>query len=420
MLCGPAPQLSAEGAAAEEATEGRMSSSLCTLQSLTSPAYSSAYSSQEQEPDHVKTLRLTLRQDHSPERSDPTKVKPVGRAYAVVSSRPRGSRPLNSELIKSTDGDEEIIKVYLKAKAEDKANHEWNVSQLKNEVRQIQEARTSIKNLRQDLDVNSSRFPQEERPMHKVFMERQNGADHYRDSWRSATGGSREEESEVHNEKNLRETAQKLYVRLQEAERKQQAERRMYEDKISKCQKEAEQSSRAQREAEQRATQHQREVEELRRLMANMEYEHHDLRRKLKTNEEELDHMRKQQDGPLKQRCEELEKTVSGLKEKIHHLDDMLKSQQRKVRQMIEQLQNSRTAIQEKDTLIQELREKVSWLHAENLELQDKLEHFASSQPGHTSYVPRSFSRPPLQNVKRVYLPTGSGRPFPVIKLVET
>lgn len=37
-------------------------------------------------------------------------------------------------------------------------------------------------------------------------------------------------------------------------------------------------------------------------------------------------------------RCEELNKEVAVLKEKIHHLDDMLKCQQRKVRHMIEQV----------------------------------------------------------------------------------
>ncbi|XP_063295768.1 tuftelin [Pelobates fuscus] len=387
--------------------------SLCTLQQL----------HPELDPEHVKTLRLTLREDHSPERNDPTKIKPVGRALALISSRPlRGSRPLNSELIKSTEGDEEIIKIYLKAKAEDKANHEWNVSQLKNEVRHIQEARTSIQNLRKDFDGNASKFMRDECPQNKVYEEKQNGAEHYRDSWRSTVAGGQEEELEIDNGKSLRETAQRLYTKLQEAEKKQQAERRMYEDKLSKCQQEAEQSTRARREAEQNSTEHQREVEELRRLMTSMENEHQGLRRKLKENEEELDRMKtqKMQDGPLQTRCEELEKTVSGLKEKIHHLDDMLKSQQRKVRQMIEQLQNSRTAMQEKDILIQELREKVSWLQAENLELQDKLEHFVSAQPGHTSYHPRSHPRPNLQNVKKVYLPPGSGRPFPLIKLVET
>ncbi|KAM8921114.1 tuftelin isoform 2-T2 [Pelodytes ibericus] len=380
--------------------------SLCTLQQL----------QPEEEPDHVKTLRLTLRQDHSPERADPTKVKPVGRAFALISSRPR-SRPLNSELIKSKDGDEEIIKVYLKAKAEDKANHEWNVSQLKNEVRHIQEARTSIKNLREDIDASKCGWEERE-----VFVEKQNGVRHYGDSWRSNTGEDQGEASSVDNEKNLRETAQRLFAKLQEAERTQQTERRMYEDKLSRCRQEAEQSSRARREAERIATQHQRDVEELRRLMGSMEIEHQDLQRKVKEKEEELERARaqRQQGGPLQERCQELEKTVSGLKEKIHHLDDMLKSQQRKVRQMIEQLQNSRTAMQEKDSIIQELREKVSWLQAENLELQDKLEHVGSSQPGHTSSLPRSYSRPTLKNVKKVYLPSGAGRPFPLIKLVET
>ncbi|XP_053330907.1 tuftelin isoform X1 [Spea bombifrons] len=380
--------------------------SLCTLQQL----------NPEQEQDLVKTLRLTLREDQSPERTDTAKVKPVGRAFALVSSRPlHGSRSLNSELIKSTDGDEEIIKVYLKAKAEDKANHEWNVSQLRNEVRHIQEARTSIKNLREEIEPNSCKSGKEERLLNKDL---QNGVRHYRDSSKDEM----EEEFTLDNGKDLRETAQRLYAKLQEVEKKQQNERMLYEDKLSRCRQEMEQSNRARREAQHSSVQHQKEVEDLRRLLISMENEHQELQKKMKENEEELESVRaqKQQDGPLQARCEELEKTVSGLKEKIHHLDDMLKSQQRKVRQMIEQLQNSRTAMQEKDSLIQDLREKVSWLQAENLELQDKLEHFASSQSGNTYRLPRSYSRPNLQNVKRVYIPSGSGRPFPVIKLVET
>lgn len=381
---------------------------LCTLQQL----------QPEPEPDNVKTLRLTLRDDQSPERADPIKVKPVGRAFALISSRPnRRSRPLNSELIKSKDGDEEIIKVYLKAKAEDKKNHEWNVSQLRNEVRQIQEARTSLKLLREDLDVSK----QEVHPSDKGDPgERQNGDGHTNALWSQTM--AQEEEFPLDNGKNMRETAQKLYARLQETERRHQADRKMYEDKLTHWQEEAEQSNRARVEAQETATERQKEVDELKRLMSNMEKEHQQLLRTARDNEKELEKMREQNqpDGPLQERCQELEKTVSNLKEKIHHLDDMLKSQQRKVRQMIEQLQNSRTAMQEKDSLIQELREKVSWLQAENLELQDKLEHFLSSQPGHTSHLPRSYSRPNLQNLKRVYIPAGSGRPLPLIKLVET
>ncbi|XP_053560026.1 tuftelin isoform X2 [Bombina bombina] len=395
---------------AERGTAVRMNN-LCTIQQLNA----------EPEPDHIKTLRLTLREDHSPERGDSTKVKPVGRAFALISSRPfRGTQPLNSELIKSKDGDEEIIKVYLKAKAENKANHEWSVNQLKNEVRQIQEARTSIKILREDFASVSSKYRENDLQSNKVEL--LNGDRHYGDSWREAPSTEEIEDFPLDNGKNLRETAQKLFYKLQEAERRQQDERRLYEDKLSRCQQEAEQSNRARKEAEETATERQREVEELRRLMGNMEKEHKDLLQKMKENEQELEHEKgkNQQDGPLKERCEELEKTVSGLREKIHHLDDMLKSQQRKVRQMIEQLQNSRTAMQEKDSLIQDLQEKVSWLQAENLELQDKLEHFRSSQPGQMPFTSRNYSRPNMQNVKRVYIPAGSGRPLPLIKLVET
>lgn len=381
---------------------------LCTLQQL----------QPEPEPDNVKTLRLTLRDDQSPERTDGGKAKPVGRAFALISSRPvRRSRPLNSELIKSKDGDEEIIKVYLKAKAEDKKNHEWNVSQLRNEVRQIQEARTSLKLLREDLDASKPEVHQSDKG---DLGERQNGDGHSNALWSQTT--AHEEEFPLDNGKKMRETAQKLYARLQETERRHQADRKMYEEKLIHWEKEAEQSNRARVEAQEMATERQKEVDELKRLMSNMEKEHQQLLQTARNNEKELEKMRAQNqpDGPLQERCQELEKTVCTLKEKIHHLDDMLKSQQRKVRQMIEQLQNSRTAMQEKDSLIQELREKVSWLQAENLELQDKLEHFLSSPPGHTSYLPRSYSRPSLQNVKRVYLPAGGGRPGPLIKLVET
>lgn len=71
---------------------------------------------------------------------------------------------------------------------------------------------------------------------------------------------------------------------------------------------------------------------------------------------------------------------------KIHHLDDMLKSQQRKVRQMIEQLQNSKAVIQSKDTTIQELKEKIAYLEAENLEMHDRMEHLIEKQISHGNF----------------------------------
>ncbi|KAM9294586.1 tuftelin [Gastrophryne carolinensis] len=348
---------------------------LCTLQQL-----------QPDTETDVKTVRLTLRDEQSPERTETIKVKPVGRAFALVSSRPtRASQPLNSELIKSKDGDEEIIKVYLKAKAENKANHEWNISQLKDEVRHIQEARTSLKNLRKDLD--GSKHVLGGQQTNKVILsEKQNGVRHVKEPWLDWKAG--DEDLPLDNGKDLRETAQKLYTRLQEAEKLHQADRKIYEDRLSQCQKEAEQSCQARRVAEETAADRQKEVEELKRLMSSMEKEHQELLRGMKEKEKELDVLRGQkQDGPLQDNFR-----IPG------------------------------AAMQGKDTLIQELREKVSLLQAENLELQDKLEHFLSTQPGHTSSssLPRTYSRPIPQNFKRVYIPAGSGRPFPLIKLVET
>ncbi|NXC24165.1 TUFT1 protein, partial [Campylorhamphus procurvoides] len=93
--------------------------------------------------------------------------------------------------------------------------------------------------------------------------------------------------------------------------------------------------------------------QERRRLVAQLE-----------DNEVELGRLRHVEGDKLAQqeRSAQLEKEVAMLREKIHHLDDMLKSQQRKVRQMIEQLQNSKTVIQAKDSSIQELKERVSYL----------------------------------------------------------
>ncbi|XP_075464186.1 tuftelin isoform X1 [Ascaphus truei] len=389
---------------------------LCTLQQL------SLETETETEPDHVRTLRLTLRSERSPERTDPNKCRPVGRPFALISPRPvREPRTLNSELVKSTEGDEEIIKVYLKARAENKANHEWNVSQLKNEVRHIQEARTSLKQLREDFRSAPSKPGAEYLQPDKV--QKQNGIRHYGESWQRPAPEEQEEQFPMDNGESMREKTQRLFARLQEAERKHQAERCTYEDKLRQCQQEVEKSSRARREAEETAAERKEQVEEMGRLMGGMEKEYQDLLLRMKENELELEQLRgqKEQDGALQARSVELEKTVASLKEKIHHLDDMLKSHQRKVRQMIEQLQNSRTVMQEKDTLIQDLREKVSWLQAENLELHDRMDHFLTNQAGHSSSLPRSYSKPNVHHgSKRVYLPSGSGRPLPLIRLVET
>ncbi|NXC50568.1 TUFT1 protein, partial [Penelope pileata] len=166
------------------------------------------------------------------------------------------------------------------------------------------------------------------------------------------------------------------------------------------------------------------QVEELQRLLQGMEKEHRALLHKMKEGEAELARLSSVEGAKLAEqdRSAKLEKEVAMLREKIHHLDDMLKSQQRKVRQMIEQLQNSKTVIQAKDAAIQELKEKVAYLEAENLEMHDRIEHLIEQQVsrgGHSSrarskseYVSRSFP----SRSKRLTGP----KPLPLIRVVET
>ncbi|OWK49705.1 Tuftelin, partial [Lonchura striata] len=125
----------------------------------------------------------------------------------------------------------------------------------------------------------------------------------------------------------------------------------------------------------------------------------------MESGQAELERLRKEggERAAQQERSSQLEKEVAALREKIHHLDDMLKSQQRKVRQMIEQLQNSKSVIHAKDAAIQELKERVSYLEAEdhpkaaprlgkpfpdpkshffhqNLEMHDRIEHLIEKQ----------------------------------------
>ncbi|NWT06506.1 TUFT1 protein, partial [Mionectes macconnelli] len=128
--------------------------------------------------------------------------------------------------------------------------------------------------------------------------------------------------------------------------------------------------------------------------------ERRSLAAEMKAGEAELARLRSVEGDKLAQqdRAAQLEKEVATLREKIHHLDDMLKSQQRKVRQMIEQLQNSKTVIQAKDSTIQELKERVSYLEAEvgpggNLEMHDRIEHLIEKQVSRGGHSSRARSK---------------------------
>ncbi|XP_054038915.1 tuftelin isoform X2 [Rissa tridactyla] len=341
-------------------------------------------------PESVKVLRLTLPNDLPGDRREQAKQKPVGKAFAMVANRSSNAHSLASECIKSNDGDEEIIKVYLKARAEGGTNHEEHVNQLKSEVRYIQE----------------------------VVLEQQNGSWLYPERLRDDSREEQEEDCSGEDVEKIRQTAKRLFTKLQEAEKRHQLEKKTFERTVSQYQEEAEQTSAALRRAERSVAEKEVQVDELQRLLAGMEKEHRSLLLKMKEGEAELARLRSVEGDKLAEqdRSAQLEKEVATLREKIHHLDDMLKSQQRKVRQMIEQLQNSKTVIQAKDAVIQELKERVAYLEAENLEMHDRIEHLIEKQVSRGGHSSRARSKSEYVSSKRLTGP----KPLPLIRVVET
>ncbi|XP_009073225.1 PREDICTED: tuftelin, partial [Acanthisitta chloris] len=365
----------------------------------------------------VKVLRLTLPRDLPGERREQVKQKVGVPSFAMVANRSSNGHSLASECIKSNDGDEEIIKVYLKARAEGSMNHEEHVSQLKGEVRYIQEARNTLKKLREDLSskLESSQGANEHT---QVMLEKQNGSWSYPERLRGDSWEEQEEDCSGEDVEQLRQTAKRLFMRLQEAEKQHQLERKAFERTVTQYQEEAERSNSALQRAEKNVVEKEMQVDELQRLLAGMEKEHRSLLVKMKAGEAELERLRSVEGDKLAQqdRSAELEKEVAMLREKIHHLDDMLKSQQRKVRQMIEQLQNSKTVIQAKDAVIQELKERVAYLEAENLEMHDRIEHLIEKQVSRGGHSSRTRSKSEYVSSKRLTGP----KPLPLIRVVET
>ncbi|XP_010855803.1 PREDICTED: tuftelin isoform X3 [Bison bison bison] len=338
----------------------------------------------------VDVLRLTLQSELTGDELERIAQKAGRKTYAMVSSRST-SHSLASELVESNDGHEEIIKVYLKGRSGDKMIHEKNINQLKSEVQYIQE----------------------------VVLEKPNGL-----SEGPLTTYSSPPEVDTHiNEdvESLRKTVQDLLVKLQEAERQHQSDCSAFKVTLSQYQREAKQSQVALQRAEDRAEQKEAEVGELQRRLQGMETEYQAILAKVREGETALEELRsKNVDCQAEQeKAANLEKEVAGLREKIHHLDDMLKSQQRKVRQMIEQLQNSKAVIQSKDTTIQELKEKIAYLEAENLEMHDRMEHLIEKQISHGNFSTQNRAKTENLGSIRISKPP-SPKPMPVIRVVET
>uniref|UniRef100_A0A672QRB9 Tuftelin-like n=1 Tax=Sinocyclocheilus grahami TaxID=75366 RepID=A0A672QRB9_SINGR len=340
-----------------------------------------------------RTLRLTLQEQN--QHQPPTTEKPIGRAFALV--QPTYERqPLKSDLIKQSEDQGEVIKVYLEDRKEAQARHQQSLKMLSDEVSQIQEVRYCLKNLREQMAAKNHRT--EHKFCHCIL--------------------SQDSMDEQEKEK-MREASKRLYAQLQEAENKHQEEREKLLAEAQQYKQQLSEQSEYLKRVQQSKEQQDQQIEDLQRLMGGMEQESSTLRDQLMTKEAKLLqlHELREEGHAGRERLEELEKENAILKEKIHHLDDMLKSQQRKLRQMIEQLQNSRMVIQERDRVIRELEEKVAMLEAENKQMRDQMDYYLGSQRSN-SYLP-SNGNAQIVYSKPLRPSTQSNKSLPFIKVIE-
>ncbi|XP_058571735.1 tuftelin isoform X3 [Neofelis nebulosa] len=366
----------------------------------------------------VDILRLTLQSELTGDELEHIAEKAGRRTFAMVSGRST-SHSLASELVKSNDGHEEIIKVYLKGRAGDKMIHEKNINQLKSE------ARNCLQKLREDISSKLDRDPGDSLQGQEiqVVLEKPNGLNPSPTTLYSSPPEVSKADTYINEDvKSLRKTVRDLLVKLQEAERQHQSDRVAFEVTLSQCQREAEQSRVALQRAEDRVQQKEAEAGELQKRLLGMQEEHQALLVKVREGEMALEELQiKNTDCQTeREKAANLEKEVAGLREKIHHLDDMLKSQQRKVRQMIEQLQNSKAVVQSKDSTIQELKEKIAYLEAENLEMHDRMEHLIEKQVSHGNFSTQTWAKTESLGSVRISKPPSPNKPMPLIRVVET
>ncbi|XP_040909213.1 tuftelin 1b isoform X1 [Toxotes jaculatrix] len=363
-----------------------------------------------------RQLRLTLQdQDQSDYTSEQHSNKES--SIAVVLPQKPEEREEALGLISPTEEKVEVIKVYLEARPETAES----VRMLSDEVSQIQEVRYCLKTLREQMaarqNSNNNKYPVNGFRVNMPSIQPvvSNGNTVLIESDARVTDNQEESVK-------LREATKRLYAQLKEMEKRHQEESERLQVESNECHvrllEQSERLKRAEKQSEERGQQ----VEELQRLLGSMEIESSILKEKMAAGEAELLQLKeKREDGEdreeKEQRCEQLEKEVAILKEKIHHLDDMLKSQQRKVRHMIEQLQNSRTVIQERDRVIRDLEEKVAFLEAENREMHDHMEYFLTGE--NPPLLTSTENKPEVVYSKPLTPTTPTNKVLPFIKVIE-
>ncbi|XP_060760970.1 tuftelin 1b [Neoarius graeffei] len=303
-----------------------------------------------------------------------------------------------------------VITVYLERGRQEQDTEKQSATMLTDEVSQIHEVRYCLKTLRERMAARHNN--NNKSPVSEIQVDMSSSKSPVSNTSVDAPVPESQEQECVR----LREMTKHLYAQLQEVEKRHQEDREALQaenrENLRCLEEQNEQLQQAWSEAEGQG-QH---IDELKILIGNLKLENASLCEKMAAGEAELQELRALKDGEDGKRCKQLQKEQAALKEKIHHLDDMLKSQQRKVRHMIEQLQNSRTMMEERNRVICDLKEKVSFLEAENREMQDQIEFCLGDQK------PSSFqSEKEAQIVySKTLTPTRAGnKSLPFIKVIE-
>ncbi|XP_069767516.1 myocardial zonula adherens protein-like isoform X1 [Narcine bancroftii] len=196
------------------------------------------------------------------------------------------------------------------------------------------------------------------------------------------------ESSQEANASAMRDMTRKLYNqyedKLKEAECKHQAEREALQARINQALQELKEANQKILEAEQKIAERDQRIQEMDQFIARMLEERHLLQQRLQEQEEQLRQLRQRDepDARSNERSQRVEEETAGLRERIQHLDNMVQCQQRKVKRMIEEIEILRSKIQHKDAIIEDNVERISFLEAENKELQDKLDYMMSLPNG--------------------------------------
>ncbi|XP_056124340.1 tuftelin 1b isoform X1 [Rhinichthys klamathensis goyatoka] len=285
---------------------------------------------------------------------------------------------------------------------------------LTDEVSQVQEVRYCLKTLREQMAArqnNNNKIPSNGFKV-DLLVSKANGSNGFLNGSHSKSQGQEDDNCIA-----LKEVTKHMYTRLQEMEKRHQQEKeRLQAENIEYQQGFLEDYNSHMQKAETKAEEQSKKVEEMQKRMGGLELENATLREKLAASEAELEKLRGLKKMDSEDRSEQLKKELATLKTKNHNLDDMLKSQQRKIRNMIEQVQNSRTVMEQRDRLIADLKERVSFLEAENTEMHDRMEFYTGSQ------VPKPYNSDMGSKVvySKPLTPTSPGnRSLPFIKVVE-